>query len=189
MTEAIGDVSMELGKTLYVSTRKAWRGWLKKHHATEREIWLVFYNKESGRPRVPYNDAVEEALCFGWIDSTVKKGEKDWFAQRFSPRRPGSQWSEMNKVRVRRLHREGKMTPAGLAAAGTLERFVIPPDILRRLKTDKEVWRNFQRFPDTYKRIRVAWIDAARKRPDEFEKRLRYFLRMTAENKRFGMVQ
>ncbi len=180
---------MELGKTLRVSTRKAWRDWLEKHHAKEKEIWLVFYNKASGKPRIPYNDAVEEALCFGWIDSTVKKVEKDWFAQRFSPRKPGSQWSEMNKERVRRLSREGKMTPAGLAAAGVLKAFVIPPDILKRLRADKKVWRNFQQFPDAYKRIRVGWIDSVRKRPEEFQKRLRYFLKMTAQNKLFGMVQ
>ncbi len=180
---------MELGKTLYVSTRKAWRDWLKKHHAKEKDIWLVYYNKESGKPRVPYNDAVEEALCFGWIDSTVKKVNTDRFAQRFSPRKPGSRWSEINKERVRRLLKQGKMTPAGLAAAGALETFVMPPDILKRLKADKKAWRNFQRFPDTYKRIRVGWIDGARKRPDEFEKRLGYLLKMTAQNKRFGMVQ
>lgn len=181
---------MKLGKTLYVLTRIAWRGWLEKHHAKEKEIWLVFYSKASGKPRIPYNDAVEEALCFGWIDSTVKKVEKDSFAQRFSPRKSGSRWSEMNKERARRLLREGKMTPAGLAAAGALEEaLVIPTDILKRLKADRKVWKNFQQFPDTYKRIRVGWIDGVRKRPDEFEKRVRYFLKMTAQNKRFGMVQ
>ena len=180
---------MELGKTLRVSTRKAWRDWLAKHHAKRKDIWLVFYNKASGKPRIPYNDAVEEALCFGWIDSTVKKLNKDSFAQRFTPRKSGSRWSEMNKERVRRLLREGKMTPAGLAAVGAREAFVISPDILKRLRTDKKVWKNFQGFPDSYKRIRVSWIDGARKRPDEFEKRLGYFLKMTAQNKRFGMVQ
>ncbi len=180
---------MKLGKTLRVSTRKAWRDWLAKHHAKEKEIWLVFYTRASGKPRIPYNDAVEEALCFGWIDSIVKKLDKDSFAQRFSPRKPGSQWSEMNKERVRRLSREGKMTPAGLAAAGAHKPFAVPPDILKRLRADKNVWKNLQGFPDSYRRIRVGWIVGARKRPEEFEKRLRYFLKMTAQNKRFGMVQ
>ncbi|MGQ0550103.1 MAG: YdeI/OmpD-associated family protein [Armatimonadota bacterium] len=181
--------AVKLGDTLYVSTRKAWRDWLQKHHAKEKEIWLVCYNKASGKPRIPYNDSVEEALCFGWIDSTVKNIDQDSFAQRFSPRRPSSRWSEMNKERVRRLSREGKMTSAGLAAAGALETFVVPSDILKRLKADKRVWRTFQQFPGSYKRIRIGWIDSVRKRPDEFEKRLRYFLKMTAQNKRFGMVQ
>ena len=107
---------MKLGKTLYVTTRQAWRSWLAKHHATEKEIWLVYHKKHTGKPSIPYNDAVEEALCYGWIDSQTKGIDKDSYGQRFSPRKPSSQWSETNKERVRRLIKAGKMTPAGLAA-------------------------------------------------------------------------
>ena len=190
---------MELGKTLYVSTRKAWRAWLAKHHATEKEIWLIYYNKQSGKHRIPYNDAVEEALCYGWIDSTGKPIDDEKYAQRFSPRRPKAKWSPMNIERLRRLLRQKKVTKAGLEAASDAlkalrlqkngKKFVIPPDILRELRRDPATWRNFSRFPISYKRIRIGWIDGSRRRPAVFKQRLGYFLKMTAQNKRFGMVQ
>lgn len=188
---------MKLGKTLYVTNRKDWRNWLRKHHESEPEIWLLYYKIDSGQPRIPYNDAVEEALCFGWIDSTVKSIDKNRFAQRYSPRRKTSILSEMNKERIRRLITDGKMTQAGLAAVAHVfdeEKEVgrlapIPADILKALKADKQTWANWQAFPDSYRRIRVAWIHESRSRPEEFAKRLRYLLKMTKSNKRFGMVQ
>lgn len=194
---------MEITTRLYAKNRKEWRTWLKKHHTSKQEIWLVYYSKSSGKPRVPYNDAVEEALCFGWIDSILKKINDESFAQRFTPRKPKSVWSEMNKERVRRLIREKKMTAAGLAAfngsahrsvlkTGTnvrAEKLVIPPTILKALKRDSTTWKNFQKFPESYKRIRIGWIEGARHRPEIFRKRLTYFRKMTAQNKRYGMVQ
>lgn len=182
---------MKLGETFYAKDRREWRRWLQRHHKTAREIWLVYHTRASGKPSVPYNDAVEEALCFGWIDSQLQKHGSDSRAQRFTPRRPNSALSEMNKERVRRLIEQGKMTPAGLAAAGDLStKFVIPPRILRELRRDPEVWRNFQAFPDSYKRIRIGWIVAPRgQRPEESEKRLRYFIKMTKQNKMYGMVR
>ncbi len=189
---------MKLGQTLYVTNRRAWRSWLAKHHKTEKDIWLIFFKKHTKKPSLPYNDAVEEALAYGWIDSIAKSIDQDSYAQRFTPRKLGSNWSEMNKERVRRVIKEGKMTRAGLAAlkgapkansSPSRRKLVIPADILKRLREDKQTWRNFQRFPSSYKRIRVGWIDASRRRPPEFAKRLRYFLKMTAQNKRFGMVR
>ena len=181
----------ELGKTLDVSTASEWRGWLEANHATEREVWLVYHSKASGVPSLPYNDAVDEALCFGWIDSTVKKLGPLSRAQRFTPRRRGSPVSEMNKVRVRRLVEAGRMTSVGLAAAGDVldEAFEVAPDILERLQEDETVWRNFQAFPESYRRIRVGWVEGARARPAVFEQRLGYLVRMTAKGKRYGMVQ
>lgn len=179
-----------------MTTRDEWRSWLKEHHTTEKEIWLVYYKKHTGKPRIPYNDAVEEALCYGWIDSTVKKLDDERFAQRFTPRQQGSTLSETNKARIRQLVKQKKMTAAGLAAVKHLlddpsknEAIVIAPDILKALKEDKTTWANFQQFPDSYKRIRIGWIEMARTRPQIFEQRLRYFLKMTGKNKRFGMVQ
>jgi len=190
------DNKMELGKTLYVIDRGAWRSWLAKHHGTEEEIWLIFYKQHTGKPRIPYNDAVEEALCYGWIDSTVKTVDEERFAQRFTPRKPGSKLSEMNKERIRRLIKEKKMTSAGLAAVKHVldvsseeARLIIAPDILKALKQDKKIWENFQKFSPSYQRIRIGWIEGARSRPEIFEQRLRYFLKMTAQNKKFGMVQ
>jgi uncharacterized protein YdeI (YjbR/CyaY-like superfamily) len=180
-----------LGITLDVRTAAEWRAWLEANHASAPEVWLVYHAKASGLPSIPYNDAVDEALCFGWIDSTVRKLGPQSRAQRFTPRRSGSPLSEMNKVRVRRLLEAGRMTPAGLAAAGDVvdEPFDIAPDILAHLQEDETIWRNFQAFPESYQRIRIGWIEGARNRPSVFETRLRYFLRMTARNKRFGMVQ
>ena len=182
---------MEIGKTLDVSNRLAWRKWLRENHTTEPEIWLVYYSKASGKPRIPYNDAVDEALCFGWIDSIVKKLDSERRAQRFTPRRPGSKLSPMNKERVRRLVAARRMTQAGLASVGATldEDFEVPSDILEALKGDQTAWNNFQAFPESYKRIRVGWIDGARRWPEIFQQRLSYFLNMTAKNNRFGMVQ
>jgi len=182
---------MKLGNTLYVTDRKEWRAWLAKNHGTEKEIWLVYFLKSSKKPRIPYNDAVEEALCFGWIDSTVKKIKEGVNAQRFSARKENSPLSEMNKERVRRLVRQGKMTPAGMKKVKKFlgENFTIPEDILLALKKDKTTWKNFKGFPGFYKHIRIGWIEGARNRPAVFVTRLRYFLKMTKSNRRFGMVR
>jgi uncharacterized protein YdeI (YjbR/CyaY-like superfamily) len=178
--------SPDKNKMLYVTTRQEWRTWLKKHYKSETEVWLFYYKKHSGKPRIAYNDAVEEALCFGWIDSTVKTIDKDSFAQRFSIRKPKSRYSQANTERLRALARQGKVVKEVLASLGDLleeESFEIPPNILKALK---EAWKNFQGFSPAYIRIRIAFIDAARKRPQEFEKRMRYFIQMTEKNKQFG---
>src|SRR5256884_7635869 len=106
---------MEIGTTLYVNHRRQWRAWLASHHRTAPEIWLIYYKKHGGRPRIPSSDAVEEALCYGWIDSITKPVDEDRWAQRFSPRRPSSRLSAMNRERVRRLIAARRMTKAGLA--------------------------------------------------------------------------
>ena len=194
---------MKITETLYVADRVHWRAWLEEHHTSAADIWLIFYKKHSNHPRLPYNDAVEEALCFGWIDSTVKALDNDRYVQRFSPRRKNSQLSEMNKERVRQLIIAGKMTPAGLQSishhlkqdtgsnylSAPFEEFKIPVDILRELKADARSWKYFSNFPEPYKRVRIGWIDSARSRPEEFDKRLRYFLKMTSKNKKFGMIR
>ena len=183
---------MNVGKTFYAPDRKTWRVWLSQHHKTAPEIWLVYYKKGSGKPRIPYNHAVEEALCYGWIDSILKPIDDRKYAQRFSPRRSTSVLSAMNRERVMRLIKAKKMTKAGLDSIAHVfdrKKANIPKDILARLKRNPVVWKHFQRFPASYKRIRIGWIDAARHRRVVFEQRLAYFLKMTAQNKRFGMVQ
>ena len=179
---------MKIGKTLYVTNREAWRSWLAEHYNTEREIWLLFAKKASGKPRIPYNDAVEEALCFGWIDSTAKRVDDVFYAQRFSPRNPRSKYSQANKERLARLLQQGKVIAsvrATLVDDFTTE-FVAPSDILKEIEANKTAWENYQKFSPEYKRIRIAFIDRARKRPSEFKKRLSYFIRMTEANKQFG---
>lgn len=186
---------MDIGKTLYVTDRKQWRSWLAKNHDKEKEIWLIYFRKSSGKKRIPYNDAVEEALCHGWIDSIQKNLDNKRFVQRFSPRKPNSVLSELNKERIRRLIKENKMTTHGLAAVGHVfdpsenPKLAIKQDILKSLKEDKVIWKNFQQFPDSYKRIRIEWMESARSRPEIFNKRLKYFLKMTSGNKKYGMVQ
>ena len=187
---------MELGKTLYVTNRKQWRSWLVKNHDKEKDIWLIYYRKSSGKKRIPYNDAVEEALCYGWIDSIVKGIDEERFAQRFSPRRKNSVLSQLNKERIHRLIEKKKMTSKGLNAvkhafdeSSKNSKCVIKDDILKLLNEEKTTWENFKKFPESYKRIRIGWIEEARTRPELFKKRLRYFLKMTAKNKKYGMIQ
>ena len=175
-------------ETLAPETRAAWRRWLTRNHATSPGVWLVYYKKHTGKPRIPYNDAVEEALCFGWIDSTVKSVDEDRYAQRFSLRNPKSPYSQANKERLRWLVKQGKVVDGVLATLGSLveDQFETPPDILKAIKANKEAWKNFQSFSQPYIRIRIAFIDAARNRPQEFTKRLGYFIEMAEKNRQFG---
>lgn len=179
---------MEITKTLYLTDRKDWREWLKKNYKTEKEIWLVYPRKATGKPRIEYNDAVEEALCFGWIDSTFKTLDEERTAQRFSPRKPKSSYSQANIERLRYLVAKKKVMKEVVDSLGDIlnEEFVVPPDIMKAIKANKEAWKNFQKFSDSYKRIRIAFIHGARHRPEEFKKRLRHFVELTEKNKMFG---
>ena len=179
---------MEITHTLYITNRKDWRDWLKKNYKAEKEIWLVYPKKATGMPRIEYNDAVEEALCFGWIDSIVKKLDEEHTVQRFSPRKPKAKYSQANIERLRDLAAKNKVIKEVADTLGEVlnKEFVIPPDILKAVKANKEAWKNFQTFSDSYVRIRIAFIDGARHRPEEFKKRLRYFIEMTEKNKIFG---
>jgi uncharacterized protein YdeI (YjbR/CyaY-like superfamily) len=182
---------VQVTRTLYVHRVADWRAWLRKHHKTSPEIWLIYYRKSSGKPRISYSDSVDEALCFGWIDSIQKKIDEERLAQRFSPRRPGSNVSEMNKARARRLVREKRMTAAGLAAIGSLSapRLVIAADIKAALEKEPDAWKHFRRFPIAYQRIRIAFVEGARGRPAEFKRRSGNLSRKSAKNEQFGMVR
>lgn len=179
---------MKITKTLHVTNRKDWRKWLREHYKTEKDIWLVYYKKETGKPRILYNDAVEEALCFGWIDSTAKSLDEKRTAQRFSPRKPNRPYSPANKERLRKLIRQHKVIKEVRETLGNIleEKFEIPEDIREAIQANEQAWEHFRAFSDAYKRIRIGFIDGARKRPEEFKKRLRYFIRMTEKNKQFG---
>jgi uncharacterized protein YdeI (YjbR/CyaY-like superfamily) len=180
---------MKITETLYSKTRSEWRNWLKKNYKSEKEIWLVFQNKSSRKTGITYEVAVEEALCFGWIDSIVKKTEKDSRVQRFTPRKPKSNYSQLNKERLKRLLKKKKVIASVRKTLGDLEneKFIFPKDILDQIKMNKEAWKNFQNFSEAYKRIRIAFIDGGRQRPDVFKKRLNYFIKMTEKNKPYGI--
>jgi uncharacterized protein YdeI (YjbR/CyaY-like superfamily) len=179
---------MDLTKLLYVPTREEWRDWLTNHYEDTSEIWLVSYRKHTGRPSVPYNDAVEEALCFGWIDSTRKSIDEERYAQRYTPRRTGSGYSQTNKERLARLIAAGRVAPSVEANLGDLrpEAYEIPDDIRSALQANEAAWAFFQTTSPAYQRIRAAYVDHARKRPGEFDKRLNNLIEKSAQGKLFG---
>lgn len=172
-------------KIKYFEHREDWRQWLAEHFDTAREIWFVFPNKSSGKKSILYNDAVEEALCFEWIDSTIKALDEEHKIQHFTPRNPKSTYSQANKERLRWLLDHKMIHPRFENKIQQILSvpFLFPEDILARLKEDASVWENYECFSDAYRRIRIAYIEAARKRPEEFEKRLNHFIHKTKENK------
>jgi uncharacterized protein YdeI (YjbR/CyaY-like superfamily) len=172
-------------KTLYVPHRTAWRAWLEEHFETEPDIWLVFPNKSTQNPCLFYNDAVEEALCFGWIDSTVKSLDETHKIQWFLPRKNKNYYSQANKERLKWLWEHNLIHPKLKQEVEPVvnEVFQFAPDIIERLQDNATVWKNYQHFSESYKRIRVGYIEAARTRPEEFEKRLANFINKTEQNK------
>ncbi|MEP0546044.1 MAG: YdeI/OmpD-associated family protein [Rhodothermales bacterium] len=179
---------MDITETLYVATREAWRAWLAAHHETTSEIWLVSYRQHVGRPSVPYNDAVEEALCFGWIDSTRKGIDDERFAQRYTPRRPTSGYSQLNKERLARLLDRDRVVASVAEAVCDVraEDFHIPDDIRAALQREAGAWDFFQSTSPSYQRIRAAYVDGARAQPDVFAKRLAHLVDKCAAGKQFG---
>ncbi len=172
-------------KIKHFENREDWRKWLIDNFETTSEIWFVFPNKSSGKKSILYNDVVEEALCFDWIDSTIKSLDNEHKIQRFTPRNPKSAYSQSNKERLNWLLENKMIHPKFEDKIRNVlsEPFIFPKDIIDKLKEDKTVWKNYQHFSDTYKRIRIAYIEAARKRQEEFEKRLNHFISKTKENK------
>jgi uncharacterized protein YdeI (YjbR/CyaY-like superfamily) len=161
---------------LYVKNRREWQRWLEMNHSTAEDVWLIYYKKPSGKPRIPYADAVEVALCFGWIDGKIKRINDDYYIQRFTPRRPGSRWSKYNVERIQKLIKEGRMEPEGLNAfKEALERPDliydnrrdgdpdIPDDLLDALVKNKIAYPNFMNFPQSSRRIYVDWLNSAKK--------------------------
>lgn len=177
----------DITETLEVDTRAQWRRWLTTHHATKREIWLVADLREQGAGP-SYLDVVEEALCFGWVDGLAKKFDATRTAQRFTPRRPGSNWTELNKERARRLIRDGLMTAAGKAVLPdlTTSRLVVAPDILAALDAVPGARAFFDAAPDLYRRVRAGYVEEQRRQPKEFDTRLANLVKQCAAGKLFG---
>lgn len=178
----------EITQTLYVTTPKQWREWLEKNHQTASDIWLIFPHKDTGKPRIGYNEAIEEALCFGWIDSIVKTYNSSSSVQRFSPRKDKTNWSQPNIERLRWLDSQGKLTPTVRQSVIHLlsQPFVFPKDILSALNKNPVAKKNFNASSQTYQRIRVAYVDGARQRPQEFQKRLKSFILAAEKNQIVG---
>lgn len=181
-------------KLLYCETRAEWRAWLKKNHAEAREIWLVYYKKATGKASVAYEEAVQEALCFGWIDGMNKGLDAARYLQRFTPRKPASNWSDSNIARMKRLIAEGRMTPAGLAAFEGHETrrtepkpTVLPKALEREFKNHSAAWKNFQAFPPGYRRMTTGWVASAKKEETQ-RKRLAKLISFSAKNKRIEFM-
>lgn len=173
--------------------RKAWRAWLAKNHHKEKSAWLVTPHKGKVTTDLDYNSAVEEALCFGWVDSTANKFDAHSFVQYYAPRKPKSQWSLTNHERVKRLVEEGLMTPAGQAAIDlakrtgtwevlvTAQRTEVPEDLQRALSKSKTALKHFTAFPPSSKRFILEWIASA-KRPETRSKRIAETVTLAAKN-------
>ena len=179
-------------KTLYVEDRGKWRSWLEANGEQATEIWLVYYKKDTGRPRVDYGDAVEEAICFGWIDSKIKKLDEERFAQLFTPRKPKSKWSPSNLARARRMIREGKMTAFGLKVFNPGNQTPalpakLPAVLEEQFKKQEAAWENFQRFPPSYQRMTIGWVASAKKEETQIS-RLRQLIVESAANKRIKFM-
>lgn len=180
---------MDFVNLLPAKNRDELRQWLIENHNTEKECWVVV---KRGRPvdngTFWYIDAVEEAMCFGWIDSTTKKTNDGITAQRLAPRRKGSLWSELNKERCRRMEKLGRMTDSGRAVLPDMTEngFIIDSEILATLKADSEIWDNFQKFPPLYQRVRIDTIQIKKKQPELFKSRLQKLLDNTKIGKMYG---
>lgn len=180
---------MTINNLLNVNSRDELREWLMQNHDKEPECWVVV---KRGRPvddgTFWYIDSVEEAMCFGWIDSTTKKLADGVTAQRLCPRKPRSNWSELNKERCRRMERLGVMTDAGRAVLPDMtdKGFVIDNDVMKELKLDPVVWHNFCRLPELYKRVRIDTIQIKKRQPDLFRKRLDKFIENTRNGVMYG---
>jgi uncharacterized protein YdeI (YjbR/CyaY-like superfamily) len=170
-----------------------WRQWLEQHHQQKEGVWLVSFKKATGKPRFDYEEAVEEALCFGWIDSKGNKLDEERSMVWFVPRKPGTGWSKINKGRVEKLTANGLMMPAGLArveaakqdgswnALDRIEALEIPPDLKKAFAADKPARQYFDAFPRSAKRAILEWISSA-KRPETRAKRIEETVTLAAKN-------
>jgi uncharacterized protein YdeI (YjbR/CyaY-like superfamily) len=179
---------------VYASDRNNWRRWLEQNHQDAIGVWLVYYKIKSGKPSVQYSEAVQEALCFGWIDSKVQSLDEDRYRQIFTPRKPRSVWSKLNKQYIAELIAQGKMTEAGLekialakqdgswTSLDEIEALVIPADLKTALETDDAANRNFEAFSNTIKKNILFWIQSA-KRPETRLQRIEKTVSSAAQNK------
>jgi uncharacterized protein YdeI (YjbR/CyaY-like superfamily) len=181
-------------KLLHVTTREDWRAWLAGHHATETEVWLVYAKQHTGKPRVSYDAAVEEALCYGWIDSIVRRLDDDHYAQKFTPRKDRTNWSASNLERLRHLLAEGKMTEAGLAVLHPDPSYQpaersgpeAPPFLEEALKQSPAAWESFQRLAPSHRKNYVRWITEAKK-DETRQRRLQEAIRKLEADEKLGI--
>jgi uncharacterized protein YdeI (YjbR/CyaY-like superfamily) len=179
----------------HFADRKAWRSWLQDHHDDRKGIWLVFYKKHTNTATVAYDEAVEEAICFGWIDGLIQRIDEDRCARKFTPRAPQSTWSALNVGRAKKMIREGRMTPAGTekfrrarvrTSGPPPAQASLPPELSERLQAQPAAFANFTALAPSHRRRYVGWILSA-KRPETRARRLEEALALLAKNEKLGM--
>jgi uncharacterized protein YdeI (YjbR/CyaY-like superfamily) len=188
---------MKLTNTLYVQNGVEWRAWLEQNHQSVRELWLIFYKAGTGIPSISYDDALDEALCFGWIDSIIQRIDDEKYARKFTPRTNTNKWSEVNKKKIARLIRENRMTEAGLRKIPDLSGFdesaptpkrsamVIPPEIEKAIQANPQAWENYSRLAPSQRRNYIGWVLSAKK-AETVDKRLKEIIDDLAQNKPLG---
>jgi uncharacterized protein YdeI (YjbR/CyaY-like superfamily) len=189
--------------TVHARTRQEWREWLHEHHRTVSEIWLVFDKQHTGRACIEYEDSIEEALCFGWVDSLVKRLDDERFARKFTPRKPDSAWSAINRARYARVKARGLLTAAGIerpptareakapappaaAVAASKDASALPADIKKAFKANAKAWATFEQLSPFHRRRYVGWIEFA-KRPETRAKRLQEAVALLAAGQKLGL--
>ena len=183
--------------SVYCATREEWREWLAENHDKVKSVWLIYYKKNSGKPRVSYDEAVEEAICFGWIDSTARKMDDERYAQKFTPRNARSEWSETNLRRAERLIAEGRMTEAGMARYRNPRKVrelhqvdergevVIPEDLFKAIQENPAASAYFGGLAQSHRKHYVRWINDAR-RPETRARRIVEAVSLLARNLKYG---
>jgi uncharacterized protein YdeI (YjbR/CyaY-like superfamily) len=184
----------------YFKNRIEWRRWLEKNSTSAEEIWMIIYKKHTKKPCVSYNEAVEEALCFGWIDGKIKRINDEYFIQRYTPRKSGSRWSKYNIERVKRMIDKGRMKPQGMVAYNEIFEKpdlvyenrssgdpVIPDDLLSALENNTTAYNNFVSFPPSARRLYIEWLNSA-KREETRPGRIVKIVLAAEQNKKPGMI-
>ena len=185
---------------IYFKNRAEWRKWLEGNHDSPEGIWMIIYKKHTGRECILYAEAVEEALCFGWIDGKLKRINDEYYIQVYTPRRPGSRWSKYNIERVKKLISQGKMTSSGLDAYNKIFKNPglvydnrasddpeIPEDLLSALKTNKTAFDNFMKFSPSARRLYIGWLNDAKRDKTRIE-RIKKIVRLSEQNQRPGIL-
>ena len=184
---------------LYVINRDDWRVWLDKNHNTTKEVWLIYYKKHAGKPSISYEASVEEALCFGWVDSIIKRLDNDRCARKFTPRKTASRWSESNEKRAEKMIREGRMTEAGMArireaqergewrkVRAVSKELVVPSFIEEALAKNEKAHAFFDTLANSYKRQIVGWVSSAKKEETR-ARRLAEVVGLLEKNQKLGL--
>jgi len=184
-------------KTFVAQTADQWRKWLDEHHDSESEVWLIFYKLHTGVGSIAYLDALDEALCFGWVDSLVKRLDESRYARKFTPRKADSRWSTINRKRYAALKASGRLKPSGINRAPTDRsygprppRFQMPATVPRyiqaALRKQPAAWRYFEGLAPSHRRRYVGWIESA-KREDTKTRRLREAIRLLTAGRPLGL--